>query len=83
MVPFVAGVLSGMALQKALGNAADEEPIFEPVEMREVTEEYVNDILSKSSKQQQISARKVSDDELPQYIRDKLAARANSSIAEE
>lgn len=83
MVPFVAGVLSGMALQKALGNATDEKPIFEPVEMREVTEEYVNDILSKSSKQQQISAREVSDDELPQYIRDKLAARANSSIAEE
>ena len=83
MIPFVAGVLSGMALQKALGNATDEKPIFEPVEMREVTEEYVNDILSKSSKQQQISAREVSDDELPQYIRDKLAARANSSIAEE
>lgn len=83
MIPFVAGVLSGMALQKALGDAEEEQPIFEPVEMREVTEEYVNDILSKSSKQQQISAREVSDDELPQYIRDKLAARANSSIAEE
>ena len=83
MIPFVAGVLSGMALQKALGNAEEEQPIFEPVEMREVTEEYVNDILSKSSKQQQISAREVSDDELPQYIRDKLAAQANSSVAEE
>lgn len=83
MIPFVAGVLSGMALQKALSNAEEEQPIFEPVEMREVTEEYVNDMLAKSGKQQQIPAREVSDDNLPQYIRDKLAAQANSSVAEE
>ncbi len=83
MIPFVAGVLSGMALQKALGDAAEEQPIFEPVEMREVTEEYVNDILAKSGKQQQLPAREVPDDELPQYIRDKLAAQANSSVADE
>ena len=50
MIPFVAGVLSGMALQKALSNAEEEQPIFEPVEMREVTEEYVNDMLAKSGK---------------------------------
>lgn len=83
MIPFVAGVLSGMALQKALSNTEEEQPIFEPVEMREVTEEYVNDMLAKSGKQQQIPAREVSDDNLPQYIRDKLAAQANSSVAEE
>lgn len=83
MIPFVAGVLSGMALQKALSNAEEEQPIFEPVEMREVTEEYVNDMLAKSGKQQQIPAREVSDDNLPQYIRDKLAAQTNSSVAEE
>lgn len=83
MVPFVAGVLSGMALQKILsgGESSESPPEFEPVEMREVTEEYVNDVLSKSGKQKQISAREVSDDELPQYIRDKLAAR--STVADE
>lgn len=83
MVPFVAGVISGMALQKILsgGESAESPPEFEPVQMREVTEEYVNDVLSKSGKQKQISAREVSDDELPQYIRDKLAAR--STVADE
>jgi len=40
-------------------------------------------MLAKSGKQQQIPAREVSDDNLPQYIRDKLAAQANSSVAEE
>ena len=79
MIPFVAGVLSGMAAQKIIDGAA-EQPVFEPVEMREVSEEHVKEVLSQAKKPirlEQIPAREVTDDELPQYIRDKLAARAN------
>lgn len=79
MIPFVAGVLSGMAAQKII-DGATEQPVFEPVEMREVSEEHVKEVLSQAKKTirlEQIPAREVTDDELPQYIRDKLAARAN------
>ena len=76
MVPFVAGVLSGMAIQKVLGGSStgESQPIFEPVEMREVSAEYVEETLSKSNRSKKLSAREISVDELPQYIRDKLAA---------
>lgn len=80
MIPFVAGVLSGMAIQKALDDTGESPPEFEPVAMREVTEEHVKETLAKASKTlqnddglEQISAREVSNDELPKYIRDKLA----------
>ena len=79
MIPFVAGVLSGMAAQKII-DGATEQPVFEPVEMREVSEEHVKEVLSQAKKPirlEQIPAREVTDDELPQYIRDKLAAQAN------
>ena len=78
MIPFVAGVLSGMAAQKLI-DAKAEEVVFEPVEMREVSEEYVNETLSKS---RQIPAREVSNDELPQYIRDKLAALEKAEVVD-
>lgn len=78
MIPFVAGVLSGMAAQKLIGGK-EEEVVFKPVEMREVSEEYVKETLSKS---RQRPAREVSDDKLPQYIRDKLAARTNSAVVD-
>lgn len=83
MIPFVAGVLSGMAAQKIIDGVA-EQPVFEPVEMREVSEEHVKEVLNQAKKSirveeglEQIPAREVSESELPDYIRDKLAARAN------
>lgn len=89
MVPFVMGVLSGMAIQKTLGGKEDE-PVFKPVEMREVTEEHVKDTLAKASRTLQsdegfkaMPAREVSNEELPDYIRKKLAARGNSAVADE
>lgn len=92
MIPFVAGVLSGMALQKALeGNSSTENPPeFEPVAMREVSEEHVKETLAKASKTikveenslEKIPAREVSADELPKYIRDKLAAQTNLAVAD-
>ncbi len=79
MIPFVAGVLSGMALKKIFGDN-EENPAFEPVAMREISEEYVKETLSKANKTLQIggtsiekiSAKEISADELPSYIRDKL-----------
>ena len=80
MIPFVAGVLSGMALQKVLDGSENEQPVFEPVQMREVSEEHVKEILSQAKKSirveeglKEIPRREVSDDELPDYIRKKLA----------
>lgn len=78
MIPFVAGVLSGMAVQKLI-DGKTEEAVFEPVEMREVSEEYVNETLSKSRR---VPAREVSEDELPQYIRDKLAALDKAAVVD-
>ena len=49
MIPFVAGVLSGMTIQKIF-DERKEEPLFEPVEKREVSEEHVKEILSQSKK---------------------------------
>ena len=71
MIPFVAGVLSGMAIQKVLGGASSEEslPNFEPVQMREVSEEHVKETLAKANK----PLREVSEEDLPDYIREKLA----------
>ena len=92
MIPFVAGVLSGMALQKVLGGNSSSEnpPEFEPVQMREVSEEHVKEILAKASKTiqggenslERIPAQEVSQDKLPKYIRDKLAAQENSAVAD-
>jgi len=90
MIPFVAGVLSGMAAQKILDGAANEQPEFEPVQMREVSEEQVKETLSKASKTlrvgenllEKIPAREISHDELPKYIRDKLAAKEKSAAGE-
>lgn len=88
MIPFVAGVLSGMAVQKILG---ESPPEIEPVEMREVSEEHVKEALAKASKTlqvegnslEQMPAREVSTEELPKYILDKLAARENSAVVGE
>lgn len=49
MIPFVAGVLSGMTIQKIF-DGGKEEPLFEPVEKREVSEEHVKEILSQAKK---------------------------------
>ena len=93
MIPFVAGVLSGMAVQKILGgnSSGESPPEIEPVEMREVSEEHVKEALAKASKTlqvegnslEQMPAREVSTDELPKYILDKLAARENSAVVGE
>ena len=75
MIPFVAGVLTGMAAQKILG---ESPPELEPVEMREVSEEHVKETLAKANKPiringlEQIPAREVSTDDLPDYIRKKI-----------
>ena len=81
MIPFVAGVLSGMAVQKLI-DGKTEEAVFEPVEMREVSEEYVKETLSNSGKRKRPSLREVSEDELPQYIRDKLAALEKAAVVD-
>ena len=75
MIPFVAGVLTGMAAQKIFG---ESPPEIEPVEMREVSEEHVKETLAKANKPiringlEQIPAREVSTDDLPDYIRKKI-----------
>lgn len=81
MIPFVAGVLSGMAVQKLIDDKT-EEAVFEPVEMREVSEEYVKETLSNSGKRKRPSLREVSEDELPPYIRDKLAALDKAAVVD-
>ena len=67
-------------MQKVLDGSENEQPVFEPVQMREVSEEHVKEILSQAKKSirveedlKEIPRREVSDDELPDYIRKKLA----------
>ncbi len=51
MIPFVAGVLAGMAAQKVLGeNSSGETQEMEPVEMREVSAEDVKNSLLAAGK---------------------------------
>ena len=49
MTSFVDGVLSSMVFPKVT-DENDEAPVFEPVAMREVSEEEVTEILSKAGK---------------------------------